>query len=296
VASYRKNMMVVFLFLLPAFLIYTALEVFPVIASIYFSFHEWPGIQSVPLKFVGLDNFAQLFSNEEFIRSLKNVGWYIFWSVITQIPIGFGLAILLNRATKGVRFFKASFFIPMVLPATSISFLWNFILFPNDMGVVNNILRTVGLGSLSRAWLVDETTALACIIIVTTWASVGYYMAIGMAAIAGIPEEVMESAKLDGAIGWKRVFYIMVPMMWESIKISVVLVITGVLKIFDIIFIMTNGGPNGATHVPATLMYNEAFKYNNYGLGSAISTVIFLLSITLALLSLKLMQRDKLEN
>jgi raffinose/stachyose/melibiose transport system permease protein len=289
-------MMVVFLFLLPAFLIYTALEVFPVIASIYFSFHEWPGIQSVPLKFVGLDNFAQLFSNEEFIRSLKNVGWYIFWSVITQIPIGFGLAILLNRATKGVRFFKASFFIPMVLPATSISFLWNFILFPNDMGVVNNILRTVGLGSLSRAWLVDETTALACIIIVTTWASVGYYMAIGMAAIAGIPEEVMESAKLDGAIGWKRVFYIMVPMMWESIKISVVLVITGVLKIFDIIFIMTNGGPNGATHVPATLMYNEAFKYNNYGLGSAISTVIFLLSITLALLSLKLMQRDKLEN
>ena len=102
----------------------------------------------------------------------------------------------------------------------------------------------------------------------------------------------MESATIDGANTWKKVIYIMIPMIWESIKISVVMIITGVLKVFDMVFVMTEGGPNGLTHVPATLLYSQAFKYNHYGIGSAISTVMFLMSLALTIISLKIMNRD----
>jgi len=295
-AKYRKNLKMIILFLFPAFIVYTIFEVIPVIGSFYFSFQDWPGIQGVPLKFVGLKNFITLFTYKEFIQSLKNVMVYVFLSVLTQVPIGFLLALVLSKLKRGVRFFKAAFFIPMVLPATATALLWGFIFFPNELGVLNNFLRTIGLGNLARTWLVDDKVALGCILVVTTWSSVGYYMIIGMAAIAGVPEDVIESGIMDGATGLKNVFYIMLPMIWESIKISVVMVITGVLKIFDLIFIMTpGGGPGGATQVPALMMYNEAFKYNHYGVGSAISTVIFVISISFSLISLKLMSRERVE-
>ena len=295
-AKYRKNLKMIILFLFPAFIVYTIFEVIPVIGSFYFSFQDWPGIQGVPLKFVGMKNFITLFTYKEFIQSLKNVMVYVFLSVLTQVPIGFLLALVLSKLKRGVRFFKAAFFIPMVLPATATALLWGFIFFPNELGVLNNFLRTIGLGNLARTWLVDDKVALGCILVVTTWSSVGYYMIIGMAAIAGVPEDVIESGIMDGATGLKNVFYIMLPMIWESIKISVVMVITGVLKIFDLIFIMTpGGGPGGATQVPALMMYNEAFKYNHYGVGSAISTVIFVISISFSLISLKLMSRERVE-
>lgn len=291
--SYRRNPLVIVLFLLPALVIYLTFELIPVGASFWFSFHKWNGIAQVAPEFVGLDNFIYLTKNAEFIKSLKNIFWYVFFSLITQIPIGFLLAILLYHMKWGVRFFRATFFIPMILPATSTSLLWNFILFPNNMGLLNSLLTKLGLASWVSPWLVDERYAFMWVIIITTWTSVGYYMIIGMAAFAGIPNEVMEAAAIDGATGVKRVRYIMLPMIREPLRLSVVLVITGVLKIFDLIFILTGGGPNGATHVPATLMYFESFRYSHYGLGSAISTVIFLISIIASLVSLKLMSRKE---
>jgi len=294
-AGFRTNKRVIVLFLIPAFAIFTFFEMIPVAASIWFSFNEWPGVAGVPLKFVGLENYLYIFQYELFLRSLKNVLLYVFWSVIGQVGIGFSLALLMYHVRRGMRLYKASFFIPIILPATSIALIWYFILFPTDLGVVNHFLEMIGLESWQRPWLVDKNTAMGWIIVVTTWASVGYYTTIGLAALAGLSDDVLEAAKIDGAVGFRKVFAVIIPMIWESLKISVVLVITGVLKIFDLIFILTDGGPNGATHVPATLMYNEAFVYNNYGIGSAMATVIFLLSIILSLFSLRLMSLRDVE-
>ena len=132
-------------------------------------------------------------------------------------------------------------------------------------------------------------------IVANAWTGLGYHMIIAMAAIASIPEELLEAADLDGCVGLKKIWYIILPVIWEAMKISVVLIITGSLKNFDIIFVMTEGGPNGLTNVPATLMYFEAFRYHNYGLGSAIAALIFILSVVLAVFTLRVMQREKLE-
>lgn len=293
--AFRKNKLVIVLFLAPAFLIVTLFEMIPLFSTIYFSFHDWPGIAGAPLKFVGYDNYLYIFEDATFLRSLKNVLLYVFWSVVGQVGLGFTLALLIYHVRRGTRFYKASFFLPMILPATAIALIWYFILFPTEMGVMNYLLESIGLGEWKRAWLVNQHTALGWIIVVTTWSSIGYYTTIGLAALAGLSEEVLEAAQIDGAVGLRKIWSVILPMIRESIKISVVLVITGVLKIFDLVFILTGGGPNGTTHVPATLMYKEAFEYNNYGIGSTIATVIFIFSIVLSLLSLRIMSSEKLD-
>lgn len=292
--NYRKNTKAIILFLLPAFLIYTFIEVVPVMQSIYFSFFEWPGIKGVPLEFVGMNNFIHVLGNSEFWHSMRNVLWFLILSLLTQLPVGLVLAILLSTYCKGYKVFKTIFFIPLILSVTAVSLMWYFILFPNN-GALNTFLTSIGLEKLTRAWLIDKNTALNTVILVSSWIGCVYYMTINFAAISAIPEEIIDAALLDGAVGIKKILYITLPLIWESIKISVVLIITGVLKVFDVVFILTGGGPNGLTNVPTTLMYDEAFKYSHYGYGSAISTIIFVVSLIFTLASLKLMNGKKSE-
>lgn len=288
----RKNKKTIFLFLFPAVLVYLCFEVVPVIMSIYFSFNEWPGIQSVPLKFVGLDNFAALFRNQVFMKSLRNVLVYTGISVVLQVPIGFGLGMTVHHFKHGQRFFKAAFFIPMILSVTAVALLWNFIYFPTEKGILNSMLIKTGLKNLTNQWLVNPKTSLMALIVVSTWTSVGYYMIICMAGLTSIPESVLEAGELDGVTGVKKLWYLYIPMLWDPIKMSVVMVITGVLKIFDTVYILTPaGGTENSTIVPALLMYNEAYRYGHYGMGSAIATVIFVLSAVVSIFSLKLMNR-----
>ncbi|MBA4698325.1 MAG: sugar ABC transporter permease [Ruminococcus sp.] len=288
----RRNKKVICIFLLPSLLIYLCFEVIPVFMSIYFSFNEWPGIQSVPLKFVGLQNFIQLFQNEIFLKSLRNIGIYVVISVLLQVPLGFGLGLLIHHFKRGKRFFKAAFFIPMILSVTAVSLLWNFIYFPTEKGILNNILLKAGLEGWMQQWLVNPKTSLICLIIVSTWTSVGYYMIICLAGLTSVPDSVVEAGALDGATGLRKLWYIYIPMLWDPIKMSTIMVITGVLKIFDTVYILTpTGGTNNSTIVPALLMYNEAYRYGHYGTGSAIATVIFVLSAAVSLISLKLMNR-----
>ncbi|WP_165444934.1 carbohydrate ABC transporter permease [Gracilibacillus phocaeensis] len=290
----RKNRKVIFLFLLPALLIYGIFEFIPSVMSIYFSFNQWPGIQSVPLEFVGLDNYIDMFRDPMFLKSLGNITIYVIASLLLQIPIGFALGFTIFNFTKGKKFFKAAFFVPMIMSLTAVSLLWYFIYFPTDQGVLNNLLMNIGVLDSAHNWLVDTNTALASVIIVTAWTSVGYYMLICLTGLTAIPGSILEAAELDGAVGLKKIRYITLPLLSSSVKISVIMVITGVLKIFDHIYILTpSGGAEGSTMVPALLMYNEAFRYDNYGMGSAIATVILVLSITVSVISLKLLNRQQ---
>ncbi len=288
----RKNRKVILVFLIPALAIYLCFEVVPVLMSIYFSFHEWPGIQTVPLKFVGLDNFINLFTDEVFLKSLKNVLIYTVVSVVLQVPIGFALGFLIHKYTHFKKFFKAAFFIPMILSVSAVSLLWNFIYLPTDKGILNTILTAIGLEGLTQQWLINPDTSLMALIVVSTWTSVGYYMIICLAGLTAIPDSIIEAGEMDGATGFKKIYYLYVPMLWDSVKMSVIMVITGVLKIFDTVYILTpSGGTENSTIVPALLMYNEAYRYGNYGTGSAIATVIFFLSAVVSVLSLKLMNK-----
>lgn len=290
----RRNKRIITFFLLPAVLIYLCFEVLPVIMTVYFSFHDWPGIQLVPLEFVGIGNYKKLLTNEVFLKSLRNVLIYTGISVALQIPLGFALGLLIHHFKRGQRFFKAAFFIPMILSVTAVALLWNFIYFPTDKGILNSILIKMGMESFTQQWLVNPKTSLLCLIIVSTWTSVGYYMIICLAGLTSIPETVLEAGDLDGATGWKKVRYIYIPMLWEPLKMSAIMVITGVLKIFDTVYILTpSGGTNNSTIVPALLMYIEAYRYGHYGTGSAIATVIFIMSAAVSIFSLKLMNKKE---
>lgn len=292
--KYRKSMKSIVIFLLPALLIYVVFEIIPIICSIYFSFFEWAGLKGVPLKYVGFRNFTSLIYSGDFLISLKNTMRFVVISLFTQLPLGLLFALLLSSYCKGYKIFKTIYFIPMILSVTAMSLMWYLILQPNN-GALNIILKSLELENLMHNWLIDKNTALNCIILITAWNSAGFYMIINFAAISSIPDDIFDAALIDGATEIKKVIYITIPLIWESIKISVIMIITGVIKIFDIVFIMTGGGPNGLTNVPATLLYNEAFKYDHYGLGSAISTALFTISIILTVISLKLMQREKIE-
>jgi raffinose/stachyose/melibiose transport system permease protein len=287
----RNNRRTIILFLLPVSVIYFSFMVLPILGTIGLSFYDWPGVQGVKLDFVGMDNYVSMFESPEFVRSLANILWFVALSLLLQIPFGYALAFLINGAKRCTRFFKASFFIPMILPVTATSILWRFILYPNETGVLNRAAVALGLPSVQ--WLIESSTALNCLIAVTAWSSVGYYMIIGLAALTSVPDELLEAATIDGAGRFTKITRITLPLIRESIILSIVMVTSGVFRIFDVVFVMTDGGPAGLTNVPATLMYNEAFKYNHFGMGSAISVVIFAMSLGAALLNNALMRRNE---
>lgn len=290
----RKNKKVIILFMLPALLVYCIFEVLPALLTIYFSFHDWNGIQSVPLTFVGFENYVKLFSNKIFLTSIKNMFLYVIIGLLTQLPIGFALGIAIYNAKSGKRFLKASFFIPMILSVTAVSLLWYFIYFPTDRGLLNAFLMSLKIKKSPTDWLNNRSSALICVAIVSTWTSIGYYMIICMAGLSAVPTSIYDAAKLDGSTGLHKVFHIDIPLIWSSVRVSIVMIVTGIIKMFDTVYILTpNGGPGNCTNVPALLMYNESFKYNKYGKGSAIATVILGISIAVSILCLRITRQKE---
>lgn len=289
----RKNKKAVLCFLLPGFLLYTLLLLVPIAGSFVLSFFKWNGIKNVPMVFVGLNNFHDVIIDPAFWHSIKNIMWFMVLTLATQLPIGLLLAVMLSERFRGYRFFKFAYFVPQVLSTTVIGLLWYFILMPT--GVLNTVLQSIGLENMARMWLVDKDTAMTTIILVNTWCGIGFHMTVSYAAISGIPDDVIEAAKLEGAVGIKKVIHIIIPMIWESIISSIVVIVTAVLKTFDLVYVMTKGGPNGLTDVPSTLLYKEAFQYSNFGRASVIGVYIFILSVIFTIISLRITKRERLE-
>ena len=267
----------VFLFLLPALIIYVVFQIIPIIGSIYFSVVDWNGIAGSAPQFVGLKNYLQAFQSADFILALKNMAKMVIISVLFHTPIALLMAVAINTKCKGYRIFKALFFVPTVFPLTAVGLMWYFIFMPT--GSFNALLDAVGLSNLVTPWLVDPATAMNTIIFVNVWAGVGYYMVIILAGLTTIPEDVYEAAAIDGATSVTQFFKITVPMLKPILSMCIMMDIIGSVKVFDLVFAMTGGGPNGLTNLPTTLMYNEAFKYNHYGVGRAIGIIIMLICI-----------------
>ncbi|RUS47481.1 carbohydrate ABC transporter permease [Cohnella sp. AR92] len=284
----RKIYGTIAIFLLPVFLLYTIAFIIPVVQTAYQSFFSWNGIHNVPMSYVGLDNYAEMFRSEEFYHALRNVGVFIVASFVLILPVAFAMALLITSKTRGKRFFKVAYFLPSILPLTSVGLMWQFLL-KGDGGLVNTLLGMVGLSSWQHEWLGEPSIAIYVVVVVNAWIYFGLNMIIFASGIVAIPDDLYEAAAMEGAVGWKRVYYITVPLMKETFKVFSVLAVTQSLRVFSQIYVMTGGGPNGATDVPTTMLYNQSFKYNNFGMGNSIGTFIIVAGFAATVILNKLM-------
>lgn len=276
--------------LLPALLIYTFFVIIPIFWSAYYGFFNWSGVTDAT--FIGFDNYKEVIRNSIFWKSFKNNMIIVAASVFGQVPIALGFALLLRKSNLFHRFVRSAIFLPMVISTVVVGLIWGYIYNP-QFGIVNTILTSIGLESWTRAWLSDPSVNMYAVAIPIIWNYIGPYLIIFIAAIQNIPSEIEEAASLDGALGFKKLYYVTLPMLWTTIKVAVVLCISGSLKAFDQVFVMTGGGPAQSTELMATYMYNNTFLIYRYGYGSAISTMIVILSLTLIAISQVLMRNKK---
>ena len=287
----KKTKFLVSLFVVPALVICIVFQIIPLIGAIFFSFVDWNGIGGSEITFVGIKNYLDAFQNAGFILSLKNMLKMVVFSVLFHTPIALLMAVAINTKCKGYRAFKALFFVPTVFPLTAVGLMWYFVFMPT--GSLNALLKAIGLADMAQPWLVNPSTAMNTIVFVNIWAGIGYYMVILLAGLTTIPDDLYEAASIDGATSVRKFFSITIPMLRPTLVMCILMDIIGSVKVFDLVFAMTGGGPNGLTNLPTTLLYNEAFKYSHYGLGSAIGIIIMLICIFGTGISNKLMARKK---
>lgn len=273
----------IFLFLLPALLLFVGILIAPIIMSGYYSFFDWNGFGAK--EFIGLSNYKELFSSEAigFMKALGNSLLLAALSVFLQLPLSLGLALMLGKGIKGERAFLSIYFLPVLISTVVIGQLWLKIYNP-DYGILNVVLRSLGFDNLAKIWLGTKETALGAVFVPTLWQYVGYHMLLMYAGVRGVSPDLREAAKLDGATDGQVDWYIVIPSIKPIIKVSVIFAVTGSLKSFDLIYVLTNGGPLHATEVPSTLMINMLFLRNRYGMGSAIAVLLIALCFAFALI------------
>jgi raffinose/stachyose/melibiose transport system permease protein len=275
--------------LLPSLLIFIAFVIVPIFWSSYYGFFEWTGMGAA--KYIGFTNYIEVVKDPIFWRAFKNNLIIVAASVFGQVPISLVLALLLLKNTLFGRFVRSSVFMPVVLSSVVIGLIWGYIYSP-QIGIINYTLDHIGLSSWKRDWLSDPKINMYSLSVPVIWAYLGPYLMMFIAAMQNISSEVMDAASIDGAISFRKLYYVTIPMIWNTIKVTIVLGIAGSLKSFDLIFVMTRGGPAQSTELLATYMYNNTFNIYRYGYGSAISTMIVILSLILIAGSQILMKRD----
>jgi len=266
----------IILFLLPALILYSIFEVFPILYSIFISFFKWH--IAGDLTFVGLGNYQKMFSDPVFIIALKNTFIYTIVTVPMQIFLGLGIALLLNQRIKGKTIFRTLYYIPVITSWTVVSLIWKWIYDP-VYGFLNYVLLTLGLIKEPIRWLQDPSVALYAVMLVTIWKGIGWNMVIFLAGLQTIPQSLYDAALIDGANRWRRFRYITLPLLRPVIATVTVLLTIGSLNAFVQIYILTAGGPLHSTEVINTYLYKNAFSYLNFGYASAMA--VFLLTITL---------------
>ena len=217
------------------------------------------------------------------MTSLKNALIIAFFSVFVQLPFSLLLALLLGRKYKGERFFLTVYFMPVLISTVVIGQMWLKIYNP-DYGLLNSFLKLIKLETWTHIWVSDPKTALGSIVVPTIWQYVGYHMLLMYAGIKSVSPDVIEAAKIDGANEWQINTRIIIPLLKPVIKICVIFAVTGSLKTFDLIYVLTRGGPDHASEVPSTLMVNMTFDESRYGYGSAIAVMIIFLCFFFAIL------------
>lgn len=288
------NKVGILVFVLPAFLIYGVFVLIPIGYNIYMSFFKTdlmsPGVM------IGWKNYRNLWKDKVFFTAVRNNLCMVAGSLAAHLGLALGLAAVLfqTKRLRGKSLFQTIFFLPSVLCGVAVGLTWTFI-YHGNFGIINQFLRTIGQEELARVWLNDKKTAMVCVIIVVMWQFVGYHMVIQLAGMKNISSSFYEAARIDGAGNWDQFRYITLPLLKPILKIDAVLIITGSLKYYDLVSVMTGGGPNHATELMSTYMFYEGFRLLKYGYSAAIGVILLALCVGAVLLSNLVFKSEKVD-
>ncbi|SEN66652.1 carbohydrate ABC transporter membrane protein 1, CUT1 family [Mesobacillus persicus] len=278
-----SNKFVIALYTLPALLLILVLIYIPIVLSGYYGLMDWDGIGQ--MTFIGLENYVTLIKDNYFWSST----WHSFLLAIfstLSLLLYLAISLVLASKIKGSDLLRKIYLIPMLLSSVAIAQLWMKIFDPTN-GMANTLLAFFGVEN-TPIWLADPAIALYAIFIPVIWQYAGFYILIYYAALKNVPDEVIEAAKIDGASPLQIALKIKLPLISGVFKVTIMLAVVGSLKYFDLIYVMTGGGPNGASEVMASYMYKEAFKLNNFGYGSAIGFGLLVICLVMTWLTMKL--------
>lgn len=282
-----------FYFTVGALALYLLLFVIPGVIGIFYSFTDWSSY-SREIKFIGLDNFKVLFSSDEHYMSY--IGNTLKFTIITTVfktLLGLIFALILSEGIKGKNFHRAVIFMPAILSMLITGLIFKSVLNP-ETGILNMFLNSIGLGVLAQQWLVDIKLALYSIMAVDTWKGTGYIMTIILAGLQSIPKSYYEASDIDGANFWGKMKYVTLPLLLPSLTVTTVLNVLYGLKVFDIVYALTNGGPGYATEVMYTAVFKE-FSIGKYGISTALSSVLFVFMLIVGYFIIRVMTREEVE-
>lgn len=288
-----RNRIVILLFLLPALLVYGFYNLYGIIRTFIYSTMKWSGL-SPEMDFIGLANYQTLIKDYHVWHALGNNLILVMVSIVFQICFGLMLAVIINSKIRGRKLFRTIYFMPMLLSTVATGILW-VLMFDPYSGLVNQLLGIVGLSSLQQAWIGQTNTAMGSVLFVVCWQYIPQYMILISAGMSNISEDVYEAATIDGANKFQQFKSITLPLLAPTLRISAVLALVGSLKYFDLIYVMTEGGPDGVTDVLATYMYKKGFVESNLGYGSTIATFMFFVSLIMVAI-FQIVSRKKEEN
>lgn len=280
-------------FTYPAIIVFTIFYCFPIIASFIMSFTNWNIKRISEPKFVAFKNFARLFNDDYFLLALKNTVLFAVVTTLGIVILGLLLALLLNSAIKGKTFLRTCFYLPAVLSLIVVDIMFKAV-FKLDGGILNQILTTIGLESLTRDWLGDGKTAMWSIIFVQIWKWSGFAMTIYLAGLQGISKDYYEAATIDGAGTWDKFKNITLPLLAPAFTVVITMNTIGGFKVFEQVYVMTNGGPGNATQVLNTYIYKE-FSKGTLGRSSAASLLLFLMISVIAVLVNRALTKREVE-
>lgn len=285
-----RDKLAITLFLLPAFVLFLVFLVYPIIRSVYFSMFNWNGLGPAT-NFVGLDNFKGIMSDTVFLKAMRNCLLIVVLSLSIQMPFSLALAIMVGRDLPGRAFFRTIFFMPYVISEVITAIIWLGLLNPDpERGFINALLILIP-GAKAQAFLGNPQMVMQSVFVVLTWKYFGLHMLLFMAGLQNIPSEIEEAARIDGANGWQLLRNVTVPLLAGTIRTAVYLSVLGSLTQFNLVWIMTRGGPVNASEVMATYMYRYGFIRFWLGYGSAVALVMLLFCLVFSVIYLRLMRQ-----
>ena len=283
----RQEERLAWLFVLPVVLGIGIFQIYPTVFSLYASLTQWNLL--TPPRWIGLDNYVDLFTTDRFFfQTMQNTGVYTFGVVVPAMIIALIFAILLNQEIRGKYLYRAIYFVPVIVPAVAVALLWNWLYEPN-FGLINSALRVIGIKG--PAWLGNTEWAMRAVIIQSIWAGLGFNIVIYLSGLQSIGREYYEAASIDGAGFLHQFFYITLPLLSPVTFFILVTGVIGTFQDFTVPFIMTGGGPAGATQLVVMYLYGLAFRLQNMGTASAVAYIVFIVIVTLTALNFLLARR-----
>ena len=266
-------------FIAPAATLYTIFFVYPLILTFLRSFTTWDGI-SAPV-FNGIANYIEMFHDSVLLTGIVRILIWAALAVVIKVGLGLVFAAMLRGRIRGYKFFTSVFFFPVVISSSAMCLVFS-LMYDKDIGIINQFLDGIGLGFLQQSWLSNPNTAFFAAIAVPIYQDIGFFLIIFLAALQGIPNELYESAWIDGANSIQVFLRVTLPLSLGTLRVCVILAVTSAFKTFDYIFLLTGGGPANSSQVPATWMYQQTFQAFRYGYGDAIAMLIFVLSFAVS--------------